>query len=295
MGKKIDEAARAANKKSGGSTLTRKGRTHHINHFFDTLNRTLNIQIKSFSDVKEKHIRSYVEHCKAQGTSDRTLQNRLAGLRSGLRAHSREKFADQVTNAKLGVAGASRDGTHQLPDKEKLVERLAALPEPHRILACLQIAIGLRAREAIQCARSLPTWAREIERGGPLTVVHGTKGGRLRQVSLDPARIEAIRGAVGAAIRHLDQSQKSEILASKSLEGAARDYQRKLQAVGFVGAEASHSLRYGFAKDQFDFHLQATGGDRAEALARLSLDLGHGDGRGRYVRQVYLSGGAPEV
>jgi hypothetical protein len=30
------------------------------------------------------------------------------------------------------------------------------------------------------------------------------------------------------------------------------------------------------------------GGNRREALAATSLDLGHGDGRGTYVAQVYL-------
>lgn len=47
-------------------------------------------------------------------------------------------------------------------------------------------------------------------------------------------------------------------------------------------------MRCMYAQDRFAFHLAACGGSRAEALAETSLDLGHGDGRGTYVAQVYL-------
>ena len=60
-----------------------------------------------------------------------------------------------------------------------------------------------------------------------------------------------------------------------------------MNGVGFKGSEASHSLRYQFAREQFAKYLEALG-DKKEALAALSMDLGHGDGRGRYCEQVYL-------
>ncbi|MDI5050258.1 DNA-binding protein, partial [Salmonella enterica subsp. enterica serovar Montevideo] len=47
-----------------------------------------------------------------------------------------------------------------------------------------------------------------------------------------------------------------------------------------------HSLRYAWAQDTISHYL-AQGFNRKEALAILAMDLGHGDGRGRYVAQVY--------
>jgi hypothetical protein len=48
-------------------------------------------------------------------------------------------------------------------------------------------------------------------------------------------------------------------------------------------------LRYAFAQEQYRNYRKA-GFSNREALALLSKDLGHGDGRGRYVKSVYLRG-----
>ena len=55
------------------------------------------------------------------------------------------------------------------------------------------------------------------------------------------------------------------------------------------GEIASHSLRYAWAQDRFREYLRE-GFERGDALVRLSRDLGHGDGRARYVKMVYLRG-----
>jgi hypothetical protein len=61
-------------------------------------------------------------------------------------------------------------------------------------------------------------------------------------------------------------------------------YQRR-----FVGAEQLPRHLSEFDVEQFQFaEYQRQGYDKRSALAAMSQDLGHGDGRGRYVRQVYL-------
>jgi len=47
-----------------------------------------------------------------------------------------------------------------------------------------------------------------------------------------------------------------------------------------------HCLRYGYAVDRIAAYVHA-GDTRAEALAHTSVDLGHGDCRGKYVEAVY--------
>ena len=153
--------------------------------------------------------------------------------------------------------------------------------------ASLQLELGLRAREAIQSVQSLSSWSKELAKTGMVTVVHGTKGGRVRVVDLrEPTARARASEAVSRAIATAKQS-KGRLIPSDTLQGAARAYQRAMAEVGFVGAEASHALRCQFAQEQYDRHLQATESSE-EALSRLSLDLGHGDGRGRYCAQVYL-------
>lgn len=293
MKKELSYSIYSINQKKGGSTLTKMGRATILKHFVETLTKRLNIQLKNFKHLKPEQIKSYINHCKnVDGVGNRTLQNRMAYIRTALRESGCTQIADSksLSNKTLGIDGTNRDGTHRLPDLNEAINRINVLPNAERIIANLQLVMGLRAREAIQCARSLPVWEREIKQGRPLTIVHGTKGGKNRSVLVDPAQEDNIKKAISEAQMHLKVTGQSEIHPSKTLEGAARSYQRAMAAVGFSGTESSHSLRYAFAQRQFKFHLNETGGDRKEALARLSHDLGHGDGRGRYVNQVYLKG-----
>lgn len=278
-------------KVAGGSTLTKGGRSANLTATANDLRLGLNIQIKSFKGLKTQHLASLVSFWKEQGKSTRTIQNRLAHVRAALRSVGREKFADsaQVSNASLGAAGASRGGTHTVASKEVIEARISKLQPGFKEAAQLQLKLGLRAQEAVQSNPSLRLWEKQLKQGRRVTVLHGTKGGRGRDVSITSenqkqAALEAVRAAIAVMDGHGGQ-----LVRSSSLEGANRAYQRAMNRVGFKGSEASHSLRYIFARGQFESYLDA-GFDRKEALSALSMDLGHGDGRGRYCAQVYLTG-----
>lgn len=51
----------------------------------------------------------------------------------------------------------------------------------------------------------------------------------------------------------------------------------------------THALRYAFAHGQYRAY-RAQGFSHRETLAALSKGLGHGDGRDRWVKMVYLRG-----
>lgn len=280
---------KAVVKAAGGSTLTRESRSANLTATANDLRLGLNIQIKSFAGLRSQHLQSLVTLWKTDGQSTRTIQNKLAHVRAALRGVGREKFAadPRNSNAALGASGGSRSGTHTIPSEKTLEERISGLPEPFKAGARLQQALGLRAQEAVQSNQSLWSWEKQIQAGRPVKVLHGTKGGRPRDVSLlDQASKDRALAAVREAIRVADK-QDGKLIPSTSLEGANRAYQRAMNGVGFKGSEASHSLRYQFAREQFAKYLEALG-DKKEALAALSMDLGHGDGRGRYCEQVYL-------
>jgi site-specific recombinase XerD len=282
---------KAAVRHAGGSTLTKVGRSANLSATAEDLRRGLNIQIKSFAALRTQHLKSLVSYWQEQGKSTRTIQNKLAHVRAALRAVGRDKFADaaQNSNASLGASGASRGGTHIVPDQKVLDERFRQLPEPFRVAANLQRALGLRAQESIQANKSLRSWEKQIKSGRPVMVLHGTKGGRQRSVNLlDQASRDRALEAVREAIKVMDLSGDL-VIQSASLQGANRAFQRAMNSVGFKGNEASHALRYLFAQEQFAKYMDSLG-DKEEALAALSMDLGHGDGRGRYCAQVYLGG-----
>lgn len=282
---------KAAVKHAAGSTLTKVGRSANLTATAEDLRLKLNVQLKSFAGLKTQHLKSLVSLWQEQGKSVRTIQNKLAHVRAALRAEGRERFADaaQNSNASLGASGASRGGTHTVIDKQTLAERIERLPEAFKAAAHLQLALGLRAQEAVQSNQSLRAWEKQIQSGRPVLVLHGTKGGRQRFVNLlnESSKQNALV-AVREAIWVVD-SQEGQLIKSQSLAGANRAFQRAMNLAGFKGSETSHAMRYAFAQEQFTNYMQLLD-DRKEALSALSMDLGHGDGRGRYCAQVYLTG-----
>lgn len=289
MSSRIDQEIEKVNSHAGGSTLTKVARATALGHVFDVWRNELNLQVTSLAAAKTAHVAAYVRHELEAGKSLRTLQNKMSYLRAGLKAMGRDQFAqsDQMSNRAMGLSGASRDGTHRALTQEQYVQVLSAARERDAGFAVcveMQREFGLRAREAVQSVNSLKAWERALEKGQDIKVAHGTKGGRSRMTGvLHPERALAIvRSAIDIA-----KGQKGSLVQSASLQGAMRAYGRHSAAVGLKGQHASHALRYTYAQDRFQQHMEATGGDRKESLALTSLDLGHGDGRGTYIDQVY--------
>lgn len=277
-----------------GSTLTKVAREHTLKHLAQSL-RQVGMNVK-LENIAAKHIERYIEMQKDAGLSARTLQNRMTHIRTELSAIGRDKLAksERLSGAALGIDGANRDGTHRALNQaqyDQVIERAQAMDRPDFAAAIeLQRELGLRAREAIQCASSLKSWERALQRGGRVHVLHGTKGGRARDtLANNPQKaLQAVQRALEAV-----KENGGRLIPSKSLQGAAKAYGRLCASVGLTGEKASHALRCSYAQERFAIYLEQLG-DRREALAATSLDLGHGDGRGTYVAQVYLKN-APEA
>ncbi len=75
-----------------------------------------------------------------------------------------------------------------------------------------------------------------------------------------------------------------------NLESAVKGYENALAYRGLTGDNSNHALRREFACNQYDNYVNNEGLDKDTALSRLSQDLGHGDGRGRWVENNYLAG-----
>lgn len=56
--------------------------------------------------------------------------------------------------------------------------------------------------------------------------------------------------------------------------------------LGLTGPISPHSLSYAFTQEQVDQYLKQ-GYSEEEVLAKASMDLGYGDGRGIYIKYVY--------
>ena len=279
-----DEAKKLAYQ-AGGSFKTIEGRQLAVGRFADYL-KAANLQVRGVEFLKGKHVQGFVETRKEAGVGLRTIQNEITALRTILRAAGREKLADQISTKALGIAGACRDGTKTALAQSRLVElRTAVLARDEGVGAVvdLQRALGLRAEEGVKACKSLATWERQLKAGQPLRVIFGTKGGRPRDVM--PADRERALAAIQSA-KALADRQGGVLVAKPNEKEAMTRYRNVMAAAGFTGKESGHSLRYAFAQEQIRAYT-LTGYSQKEALALASMDLGHGDGRGRYVAQVY--------
>lgn len=248
-----------------------------------------NIQINNINQIKVGYIEGYIKSRLNQGISKRTLQNEMSAIRQTLRAAGRDKLAGhpKISNQALGLSGASRQGTKVAITQEQYQAIYQqALQKSPALAATLDIAVtlGLRGEEAVQSCQSMKTWQKALQQGKTtLHVVFGTKGGRPRDVHIiNPQQTLQV---VNNALTIMEQ-QNGKLINKPNLKQAMNYWRNSTYRLGLTGQISPHSLRYAFTQEQLDQYLRQ-GYSEQEALAKVSMDLGHGDGRGRYIQQVY--------
>jgi hypothetical protein len=248
--------------------------------------------------ITPKQVRLFLEF-RSTIICKRGVQNEASHLRRAISGSGRQigKIKDPNNNwstQRLGVQKASRIGgkaamtlDYYAQNKFKLDENIISLME-------LQENIGLRRQEAIMAGPSLCQWMKEIQKsidrgtGAFLVIRDGCKGGKMRSCWIFPINLKPTLKCISSAFEIY--KKHGNILQSKNLKSAKSLYESKLRKAGFFGSNSSHSLRRLFAQRQIVLYRES-GLSEAEALARLANDLGHGDGRGRWVLNNYLLGG----
>ena len=235
-----------------------------------------------------KQLKGFIASRVEEEITPRSIQNEMSHVRRALQGVGRHDKSDKHSewgNKKLGVPSGSRIGSGKVVDPQVLQSALECAPADTKALIELSRSLGLREREAIQSGDSLPQWERALSEGRPIIVRDGTKGGPARSVVVAPGGLERALGAVKAARTVL--GQQKHLVISKSLKAAIEQHSDRLAKVGLKGENSCHSLRRAFAMDQYQHYL-AVGYTKKKALAWTSNDLGHGDGRGRWVYNNYL-------
>jgi hypothetical protein len=222
-----------------------------------------------------------------EGIGARSLQNDMSIIRRALEgAGRREEFAQKTcSNSELNVPSGTRIGDGKVVDPEVLTNALENAVTSTKALIQLSRYLGLREREAVMSGDSVNGWEMALSQGRPITIRRGTKGGRLRSVMIAPAILHNALQGVRAAQEVLQHQEY--LVVSKNLKAAVEQHSDRLAKLGLKGEDSCHSLRRAFAMDQYNHYL-AMGYSEKVALANTSNDLGHGDGRGRWVYNNYL-------
>jgi hypothetical protein len=292
-----DDQIRHVMKMSSGASETKEARDLLLKQLAYTMHHVLNLQVKTFQDLRLNHVVVVIQYWLTDGIDKRTILNRMAHIRTALKVFKCQKLlrSPDFTNGSLGLSGASREGTHvALPKElfEHVYKELKTIRPGGAIVLLLQWTFGLRMQEAIQSSKSVHEWIKTLKNWNEIRVVYGTKTGRPRTVYVGHGEMrEKAIECLEIAIEYLDSRKSIKygkyFIPSKGLEAAEAMYGSDISKFGMTEAQASQSLRYAWADRRFQKY-QDDGLDESNALAHLSVDLGHGDGRGRYIKRVYL-------
>ena len=277
----------------GGAHLTREARSTTFNTFANTLHE-LGYNIWNAHQIGGKYLQAFAAHRAGEGISARTRANELSHLRAVLVHVGKQGLARNpaYSNRALGIERGSRIGTKQPLSDAAIVdfrERMAQLGRPGigETLE-LQRALGLREMEALRGgqADTLARWQRELQERGSVRVVEGTKGGRPREVH--PADLHRAHVAVQSAQAVLQATGQRYLVAQAdgSTTTGLRQAQGVYRNLCHRAGIQSHAARYAFARERLEGY-RNEGYSEREARAATSLDLGHGDGRGRFIASVY--------
>ena len=277
----------------GGAHLTQEARRATFSTFADAM-REKGYGIKSAEQIGGKHLQAFAECRLAQGVSSRTIANEMSHVRAVLIHCGKQGLARNpaYSNKALGIGRGSRVGTKEpLSDSairgfQDQMDRRCRSAIGHVLE--LQRALGLREAEAIRGGNpeTLDRWQRELQERDQVRVIEGTKGGRARDVR--PADLNRARTAIERAQATLHTSGQRYLVtradgtATTDLKQALGIYRNACYRAGIQ----SHSARYAFTHERMRAY-RNEGYSEREARVATSLDLGHGDGRGRYVASVY--------
>ncbi|EMX8467014.1 integrase domain-containing protein [Serratia marcescens] len=276
-----------------GGYATKADRMRIAKYFLDYLKEN-GIKLRHSDSIKTRHFSGYLLSRKEKGISPRTISNERSALRGVFGSLGKQHLADPdnplLSNKTLGLESSSRDGTKLplTPDEFK-----AAFQEVEKkntgVAAAMQLSyvLGLRNKEAIEACKSISTWKRALGAGQQsVRVVFGTKGGRPRDTLIVDR--DDLKRAISYAEKIM-KAQDGKLVDRPDIRKAMNTYRYHLRRVGLVGDKSPHSMRYHFSQEAKSYY-KGQGYTEREVYAQVSMDLGHGDGRGRYVKQVYFKG-----
>lgn len=268
----------------GKSDATRRSSMRKMTQF-DNFLRDRFCSIKSVIMLRASHVIAYIAHRMLKEIALRTIQNDISAIRVMLRMAGLVALADsaEISSEALGISKASRRGTKVAITDEAYDLAVIQAFDVDPGLGCalqLQRTLGLRALEAIRSGPSLREWLVDLKSRKQVRVVHGTKGGRERMTWVPnfECAIEAVERAIAVSETREGRLLRGTLVQAYAFYGNAM--RRRVHIQG-------HTLRYAFILERVLAYM-AEGLSLEQALAWTSEDVGHGEGRGRWIRNVYL-------
>ena len=211
----------------------------------------LNFRLDTVKSLRGKHVEVLVKDWHERGLSASTLQNNLSIFRSfadwiGKAGMVRgiEHYLGSGTAARSSIARQDRTWSGRGIDVAAKVEEVRRKDERVALQLELQLAFGLRAREAMQLRPHL------ADKGSYLSITHGTKGGRDR---VEPIRTPQQRALLERAKTFCMTPSSSTSDPQRRLSQWKNHYYQVVRSCGITRKDGitSHGLRHEYASDRY--------------------------------------------
>src|SRR5487761_392763 len=213
--------------------------------------RDLNFRLQTVQSLRGKHIEVLVRDWRERGLSASTLQNNLSIFRSfaewiGKAGMVRgiEHYLGSGTATRSSIARQDRTWSGRGLDVAAKVEEVRRKDERVALQLELQLAFGLRAREAMQLRPHL------ADKGKYLSITHGTKGGRDR---VEPIRTPEQRALLERAKTFCATPSSSTSDPQRRLSQWKNHYYEVVRSCGITRRDGitGHGLRHQYANERY--------------------------------------------
>ena len=218
----------------------------------------LKFRMESVTSLRGKHIEALAKDWEARELSASTLQNNLsifrtfaewigkAGMVRGI-----EHYLGSGTTARSSIAREDKSWSGRGVDVAAKIEQVRQKDARVALQLEVQLAFGLRAREAMQLRPYL------ADKGTYLSVTHGTKGGRDR---VEPIRTAEQRALLERAKTFCVTPSSSTSDPTRKLSQWKNHYYHILRFCGITRKDGvtSHGLRHQYANERYQ---ELTGSD----------------------------------
>ena len=281
----LTEGARKDKKVGSATAQTRK---EVILGFFSDLFR-LKYNIESVNNLKPKHLEAVFKFLEEQGQSPSTIQNKISVMRTfcewigkpGMVLASVRYVENPMSTKRTMVVQEDKSWEGNGVDLMEKIELIRKEDERAAGVLLMCYGFGLRIREAVMMN------VFKSEDGDSLMVVHGTKGGRARNVPIEhewqKRLLEDVKGIV-------DQASGKLMRRGLGVEQMIQRVYYMMKKHGLTLAESgvsAHGLRHQYMHERFEEQLgipaPVKGGDISvldkkefdDATGRLMERAGH--------------------
>jgi integrase len=218
----------------------------------------LNFRMEAVTSLRGKHIEALARDWEARGLSASTLQNSLsifrtfaewigkAGMVRGI-----EHYLGSGTTVRSSIAREDKSWSGKGVDVTAKIQQVRQKDVRVALQLELQLAFGLRAREAMQLRPNL------ADKGTYLCITHGTKGGRDR---VEPIRTAEQRALLERAKTFCATLASSTSDPSRKLAQWKNHYYQVVRSCGITRRDGitGHGLRHQYANERY---CELTGAD----------------------------------